>query len=55
MKIKALFLFALSVMVLVLGSCSGVKLSAISSQVASIRALYLNGVPPFQAAKVRVP
>jgi hypothetical protein len=31
------------------------QLSAISSQIASIRALYLNGVPPFQAAKVRVP
>ena len=31
------------------------QLSATSSQVASIRALYLNGVPPFQAAKVRVP
>ena len=31
------------------------QLSAISSQVASIRALYLKGVPPFQAAKVRVP
>ena len=31
------------------------QLSAVSSQVASIRALYLNGVPPFQAAKVRVP
>jgi len=31
------------------------QLSATTSQVASIRALYLNGVPPFQAAKVRVP
>jgi len=30
-------------------------LSATTSQLASIRALYLNGVPPFQAAKVRVP
>jgi len=31
------------------------QLSATTSQVASIRALYLNGAPPFQAAKVRVP
>ncbi|HKV79719.1 MAG TPA: DUF4382 domain-containing protein [Candidatus Sulfotelmatobacter sp.] len=31
------------------------QLSATTSQVASIRALYLNGVPPFQASKVRVP
>jgi hypothetical protein len=31
------------------------QLSATTSQAASIRALYLNGVPPFQAAKVRVP
>jgi uncharacterized protein DUF4382/uncharacterized protein DUF5666 len=30
-------------------------LSATTSQLASIRALYLNGAPPFQAAKVRVP
>src|SRR5271165_95067 len=30
-------------------------LSATTSQRASIRALYLNGAPPFQAAKVRVP
>jgi hypothetical protein len=30
-------------------------LSATTSQLASIRALYLDGVPPFQAAKVRVP
>jgi hypothetical protein len=30
-------------------------LNATTSQLASIRALYLNGVPPFQAAKVRVP
>jgi hypothetical protein len=31
------------------------QLSATTSQVASIRALYLKGAPPFQAAKVRVP
>lgn len=31
------------------------QLSATTSQVTSIRALYLNGAPPFQAAKVRVP
>ncbi len=31
------------------------QLSATTSQLASIRALYLNGAPPFQAAKVRVP
>ena len=31
------------------------QLSATTSQVASIRALYLDGAPPFQAAKVRVP
>ena len=31
------------------------QLSAIPNQIASIRALYVNGVPPFQAAKVRVP
>jgi hypothetical protein len=30
-------------------------LSATTSQLASIRALYLDGAPPFQAAKVRVP
>jgi hypothetical protein len=30
------------------------QLSATTSQVVSIRALYLNGAPPFQAAKVRV-
>jgi hypothetical protein len=31
------------------------QLTAASSQVASIRALYLNGTPPFHAAKIRVP